>query len=310
MAPLPSSGPISLQMIYDEFVSKRTNGNGYELDDYRGSIYWLADYPYTQGSFSTSGNLNISEFYGKRATDPVTPGSINYDSGSGTISTPVYRQYVKIEAWGGGGGGGPAIYGWDNGRAEHPKDNGTNGGTTSISLTHIGGSTSMTSTGGVGGNFGFRRGPKNGSGGANGTGSISSAIADKTTSSGVGGGAGNAGSGNRSSGGAGGRAGSPGGAGGAAGSNSAGNGNPGGAPGGGGGGGGFSDGKKKDPSCAGGGGGGGAGYSRVTFTRSNLAPGTRINYSVGAAGVGRPGSSGTGSSGNGGTGRFKITWDQ
>ena len=307
MAPLPSSGPISLQMIYDEFVSKRTNGNGYELDDYRGSIYWLADYPYTQGSFSTSGNLNISEFYGKRATDPVAPGSINYDNGSGTISTPPYRQYVKIEAWGGGGGGGPAIYGWDSGRAEYPLNNGTNGGTTSISLTHIGGSTSMTSTGGVGGSYGFRRGPKNGSGGANGTGSISSAIANKTTSSGVGGGGGNAGRG--SSGGAGGSAGSPGGAGGAPGSNS-GNGNPGGAPGGGGGGGGFSDGKKKDPNCAGGGGGGGAGYSRVTFTRSNLAPGTRINYSVGAAGVGRPGSSGTGSSGNGGTGRFKITWDQ
>ena len=307
MAPLPSSGPISLQMIYDEFVSKRTNGNGYELDDYRGSIYWLADYPYTQGSFSTSGNLNISEFYGKRATDPVTPGSINYDNGSGTISTPAYRQYVKIEAWGGGGGGGPAIYGWDSGRAEYPLNNGTNGGTTSISLTHIGGSTSMTSTGGVGGSYGFRRGPKNGSGGANGTGSISSAIANKTTSSGVGGGGGEAGRG--SSGGAGGRAGSPGGAGGAPGSNS-GNGNPGGAPGGGGGGGGFSDGKKKDPNCAGGGGGGGAGYSKVTFTRSNLAPGTRINYSVGAAGVGRPGSSGTGSSGNGGTGRFKITWDQ
>ena len=309
MAPLPSSGPISLQMIYDEFVSKRTNGNGYELDDYRGSIYWLADYPYTQGSFSTSGNLNISEFYGKRATDPVAPGSINYDSGSGTISTPAYRQYVKIEAWGGGGGGGPAIYGWDSGRAEYPLNNGTNGGTTSISLTHIGGSTSMTSTGGVGGSYGFRRGSqRNGPGGANGTGSISSAIADKTTSNGVGGGAGNAGS-RSSSGGAGGRAGSPGGAGGAPGSNS-GNGNPGGAPGGGGGGGGFSDQKKKDPNCAGGGGGGGAGYSRVTFTRSNLAPGTRITYSVGAAGVGRPGSSGTGSSGNGGTGRFKITWDQ
>ena len=298
--PISKTQQVSITTIKNEYLNLRTNGGGDEIDDYRGTQYYLIDSPFTKLKFPTTGEISLENFRGTQAADPVVPSVTDFTE-NGSFS-PIYRNFVKIEAWGGGGGGGPGIYDSSSGV---PLVNGGTGGTSTVTVS----TTSMTCTGGGGGKYGLRRGDKAADNSASdpGTGTVTGPISDKTTANGS---RGSGAPGPKSSrfGGAGGAAGGPGGgAGGAAGQNNV-NASAGGRPGGGGGGSGFSDLKKKDPNGAGGAGGGGAGYARVTFTRSTLAPGTKINFTVGAGGVGRQGNGGS-DSGAGGRGTVRISVD-
>jgi hypothetical protein len=61
--PLPSSGPLSMSAINTEF-SRGTN-----LNAYRGTVYYTS----SAGPFNfPSGTISINNFYGTRATAPVT----------------------------------------------------------------------------------------------------------------------------------------------------------------------------------------------------------------------------------------------
>jgi hypothetical protein len=161
MAPLPNSGnPISMQMIFDEFGPYRTNGNGFEIDDYTGTTYWMNDFPYSSGKFTTTkNNLTLADFYGKRATDPVVPG-LQRINASTVFTVPPYRNLLNIRVWGGGGGGGSASY--KGGEAL-----GTSGSSSSATVRHLGATTVLTSQGGVRGRQASRGGTiAGGAGGA------------------------------------------------------------------------------------------------------------------------------------------------
>ena len=161
MAPLPNSGnPISMLMIFDEFGPYRTNGNGYEFDDYTGTTYWMNDYPYSVGKFTTTkNNLTLADFYGKRATDPVVPG-LQRINASTVFTVPSYRNLLNIRVWGGGGGGGSASY-------KGGEVLGTSGSASSASVRHTNAVTVLTSQGGVRGRQASRGGEvAGGAGGA------------------------------------------------------------------------------------------------------------------------------------------------
>jgi hypothetical protein len=96
---LPFSGPIDLATINAEW------GLGTDLTVYHG-VKWYYDGNLTNGVFNSS-TLNVSDFYGKRATDPAGSGVYFANaSGSGSFTIPLYRNSIKIEIWGGGGAGG------------------------------------------------------------------------------------------------------------------------------------------------------------------------------------------------------------
>jgi len=96
---LPFSGPLDLAAINTEF------GLGTDLTNYHG-VRWYYDGNLTTGLFGGS-TLNISDFRGKRATDPAGAGSYFANAaGSGTTASPLYRNTITIEIWGGGGSGG------------------------------------------------------------------------------------------------------------------------------------------------------------------------------------------------------------
>lgn len=63
---LPSSGQLTIAQINTEF------GRGLNLGAYRG-VQWWTDTPGQTGVFEST-NLDMAEFYGKRATAPTTPG--------------------------------------------------------------------------------------------------------------------------------------------------------------------------------------------------------------------------------------------
>lgn len=98
---IKSSGSLSLTEINNEF------GLGRRLGAYRG-VRWYIDNSITTGTFSNF-NLNMSDFYGKSATDPAPSGSTNYYSpGVFSFTVPLFRNLltVKVQGAGGGGGGG------------------------------------------------------------------------------------------------------------------------------------------------------------------------------------------------------------
>jgi hypothetical protein len=67
---LQTSGPISMEQINAEF------GLGGNLNAYRGNI-WFTDTYGEQGSFGTP--ISFSDFYGKRATNPLGGGGGGYE---------------------------------------------------------------------------------------------------------------------------------------------------------------------------------------------------------------------------------------
>jgi len=96
---LPFSGPLDLATINTEF------GLGTDLTQYHG-VRWYYDGNLTTGLFGGS-TIKISDFYGKRATDPASAGAYFANTaGSGTTNSPLYRNTITIEIWGGGGSGG------------------------------------------------------------------------------------------------------------------------------------------------------------------------------------------------------------
>ena len=96
---LPFSGPIDLAKINAEW------GLGTDLTKYHG-VRWYYDGNLTTGLFGGS-TIKISDFYGKRATDPAGAGAYFANTaGSGSFIIPLYRNSITIEIWGGGGSGG------------------------------------------------------------------------------------------------------------------------------------------------------------------------------------------------------------
>jgi len=96
---LPFSGPLDLASINAEW------GLGTDLTLYHG-VRWYYDGNLTTGLFGSS-TLNISDFRGKRSTDPASSGTYFSNTvGSGSYTTSLYRNSITIEIWGGGGSGG------------------------------------------------------------------------------------------------------------------------------------------------------------------------------------------------------------
>jgi len=96
---VPNSGPINTTMINAAF------GLGEDINLYKG-VRWYYPANLTTGLFSTS-TIKMSDFFGKQGTDPATAGTYFANvAGSGSFTIPLYRNYIKIEIWGGGGSGG------------------------------------------------------------------------------------------------------------------------------------------------------------------------------------------------------------
>ena len=96
---LPFSGPLDLAAINTEF------GLGTDLTNYHG-VRWYYDGNLTTGLFGSS-TIKVSDFYGKRATDPAGAGAyFSNTAGSASTIAPLYRNTITIEMWGGGGSGG------------------------------------------------------------------------------------------------------------------------------------------------------------------------------------------------------------
>jgi hypothetical protein len=96
---LPFSGPLDLAAINSEW------GLGADLNQYHG-VRWYYDGNLTTGLFSGT-TIKVSDFYGKRATDPANGGTYFSNTvGSGSYTTSLYRNSITIEIWGAGGGGG------------------------------------------------------------------------------------------------------------------------------------------------------------------------------------------------------------
>jgi hypothetical protein len=96
---LPFSGPLDLAAINTEF------GLGTDLNQYQG-VKWYYDGNLTYGFFG-SNTIKVSDFRGKRATDPAGAGAYFSNTvGSGNYTTTLYRNSFTIEIWGGGGSGG------------------------------------------------------------------------------------------------------------------------------------------------------------------------------------------------------------
>lgn len=72
---LPASGTISILDIYNEAqlsASSPWYNKGYSLGAYRGIQWWQDN---TATGYFSSGAISMSDFYSKRSTSPVTPGS-------------------------------------------------------------------------------------------------------------------------------------------------------------------------------------------------------------------------------------------
>ena len=96
---LPFSGPLDLAAINSEW------GLGTDLAIYH-DVRWYYDGNLTTGLFGGN-TIKVSDFYGKRATDPAGGGTyFSNTGGSGSYTTTLYRNSITIEIWGAGGGGG------------------------------------------------------------------------------------------------------------------------------------------------------------------------------------------------------------
>jgi hypothetical protein len=136
---LPFSGPLDLAKINAEW------GLGTDLTQYHG-VRWYYDGNLTTGLFGGN-TIKVSDFYGKRATDPAGLGLyFSNTAGSGSTVIPLYRNSITIEIWGGGGGGGGA-YAGSVGSGPDATANGGNGGDSTV--------LGVTSGGGQGGGGGY-----------------------------------------------------------------------------------------------------------------------------------------------------------
>jgi len=102
---LPASGTITILQIYNEAqlsASSPWYNKGFGLGAYRGLQWWQDN---TATGYFSSGTIQMSDFYSKRSTTPVTPGSQTFTS-NGTFTVPLYSSLTIITRGGGGGGAG------------------------------------------------------------------------------------------------------------------------------------------------------------------------------------------------------------
>lgn len=102
---LPASGTISILNIYNEAqlsASSPWYNKGFGLGAYRGLQWWQDN---TATGYFSSGAISMSDFYSKRSTTPVTPGSQVFTS-NGTFTVPLYSTLTIVTRGGGGGGAG------------------------------------------------------------------------------------------------------------------------------------------------------------------------------------------------------------
>jgi hypothetical protein len=133
---LPSSGPISLAQLRDEFGGTNPVSLG---QYYRGGS--LVPNSTLNASVPTSGAISLSQFYG---TSRVAPGSANYTTaGAYSFVVPLYNVLiVDVKGASGGSGGGRPIANY----APWAASEGTAGGASSF-----GAATTVSATGGAGG---------------------------------------------------------------------------------------------------------------------------------------------------------------
>ena len=168
---LPASGPLDMTAINAEF------GLGTDMSAYVGARWYTTSA--TTGLFTSP--LGFNQFYSKRATSPVTPGSQTFSTaGASNFTVPLYAVLtITLRGASGGGGGGSSN--------QSGGSNGSSGGNTSF------------------GSYGYGQGGGGGytgdSGGGAGT---PGANSDGTPAGGAGGG-GNQGHGSGGAGGAGGK---------------------------------------------------------------------------------------------------------
>lgn len=103
---LPSPGSsLSISQIYTEAQLSPSSpwyNKGQNLGAYRGVQWWQDN---TQTGFFPASTISINDFYSKRSTSPVTPGSQTYSAaGSSSFTVPLYST-LTITIRGGGGGG-------------------------------------------------------------------------------------------------------------------------------------------------------------------------------------------------------------
>ena len=131
---IKGSGSLTMAEINAEF------GLGNNLNAYR-NVNWYTDSG-GSGTFS-SGTVGMAEFYNKRKTVPVFPGSREFPTpGVYNFIVPGYNTLI-IEAWGGGAGGGAGQSG------------GVTGGDGTASVVSNPYGLSMLAQGGAGGQGGY-----------------------------------------------------------------------------------------------------------------------------------------------------------
>lgn len=91
---LPASGPISMSQINTEFAL------GNNLGAHRGVRWYLANAG--TGTFPST-NISFNDFYSKRKTSPVTPGSVTITSTQ--VWTPPLYSILSVAVYSGSGGG-------------------------------------------------------------------------------------------------------------------------------------------------------------------------------------------------------------
>lgn len=94
---LPGPGnPLNMAQINAEF------GYGFSMSNYRGKVWYYDDGQ--AGIFPTAPSpISFSDFYSKRAANPVTPSSQLFTS-SGTFQVPAVYSTIVVTVRGGGGG--------------------------------------------------------------------------------------------------------------------------------------------------------------------------------------------------------------
>lgn len=105
---LPNPGvSLSIDQIYTEAQLSSSSpwyNKGQNLGAYQGVQWWKDN---TETGFFPTSNISINDFYSKRSTSPVTPGSQTYSSpGSASFTVPLYSVLTVTIRGGGGGGAG------------------------------------------------------------------------------------------------------------------------------------------------------------------------------------------------------------
>ena len=128
---LPASGTITILDIYNEAqlsASSPWYNKGFGLGAYRGVQWWQDN---TAIGFFPAGTISMSDFYSKRSTSPVTPGSTTL-FGSSNYTIPLYSVMTIVTRGGGGGGGGGTGGGGSTGTCAGAGSAGGDGGTTTF----------------------------------------------------------------------------------------------------------------------------------------------------------------------------------